>query len=57
MSIIYLVISITSLVAFIVGLYNPDRAIFWSKNKTKAQAFVYLFLFIIFGITWVLVRF
>lgn len=57
MSIIFLIISITALVAFFVGLNNPDRAIFWSKNKTKIKAIVYLIIFVIFGIMWILIRF
>lgn len=57
MSIIFLVISITALVASIIGLNNPGRAIFWSKNKNKTQLIVYLVIFIVFGIIWVLVRF
>lgn len=57
MSIIFLIISVTALVAFIIGLFNPGRAIFWSENKTKNKAFIYLVIGIVFGIVWVIVRF
>jgi hypothetical protein len=57
MSTIFLVISVTAFIAFIIGLYNPSRAIFWSKNKTKIQLIVYLIIGIIFGMIWVKARF
>ena len=57
MSIIFLIISVTAFIAFIIGQFNPSRAIFWSKNKTKIQTIVYLIIGIIFGVIWVLVRF
>jgi hypothetical protein len=56
MSRIFLIVSITAFIAFIVGLFNPSRAIFWSKNKTKIKAIVYLIIFVVFGIIWFLVR-
>ena len=56
MSRIFLIVSITALIAFIVGLFNPSRAIFWSKNKTKIKLIVYPIIFVIFGIIWFLVR-
>jgi hypothetical protein len=54
---IFLIVSITAFIAFIVGLINPSRAIFWSKNKTKIQAIVYLLICVIFGVIWFLIRF
>jgi len=32
------IVSITAFIGFIVGLVNPSRAIFWSKNKTKIKS-------------------
>ena len=53
---IFLIVSITAFIAFIVGLVNPSRAIFWSKNKTKIQAVVYLIICVISGIIWFMIR-
>lgn len=53
---IFLIISITAFIAFVVGLINPGSAIFWSKNKTKIKVIVYLIIFVVFGIIWLLVR-
>jgi hypothetical protein len=57
MSRIFLIVSITALIAFIIGLFNPGRAIFWSKNKSKIKLIVYLIFFVVFGIIWILFRF
>jgi hypothetical protein len=57
MSRIFLIVSITAFIAFIVGLFNPSRAIFWSKNKTKIKVIVYLIIFVVFGIIWLLFHF
>ena len=57
MSIIFLVISVTAFIAFIIGLFNPSRAIFWSQSKNKMQLIVYIVIFVVFGTTWVIVRF
>ena len=53
---IFLIVSVTAFIAFIVGLFNPDRAIFWSKDKTKTKLIVYLVIGVIFGIIWFLIR-
>ena len=53
---VFLIVSITAFIAFIVGLINPSHAILWSKNKTRNQAIVYLIICIIFGIIWFLIR-
>ena len=54
---IFLIISITAFIAFVVGLINPGRAIFWSKNKTKIKAIVYFIIGVIFGVIWIQFRF
>jgi hypothetical protein len=54
---IFLILSITALIAFIVGLINAGRAIFWSENKTKMKAVVYLVIGVLFGVIWFLIRF
>ena len=53
---IFLIVSITAFIAFIVGLVNPSRAIFWSQKKTKIQSIVYLVIGVVFGIIWLLIR-
>lgn len=53
---IFLIISITAFIGFIVGLFDPSRAIFWSKSKTKIQLIVYLIICAIFGVIWILIR-
>ena len=50
------IVSVTAFIAFIIGLFNPDRAIFWSKDKTKTKLIVYLVIGVIFGIIWFLIR-
>ncbi len=56
-SVIFLVISVTAFVAFVIGLSNPGRAIFWSREKTKAKSLVYLVIGVVFAVIWALVRF
>ena len=53
---IFLIISITAFIAFVVGLVDPNRAIFWSQKKTRAQSVVYLIIGALFGVIWLLVR-
>jgi hypothetical protein len=57
MKIIFLIISVTAFIAFIIGLFNPSRAIFWSKSKNKIQLIFYLIVGVISGIIWILIRF
>jgi hypothetical protein len=54
---LFLIVAILSLIAFITGLIKPSRVIFWSKNKTKIQAIVYLIIFVVFGIIGLLFHF
>jgi len=49
-----LIVSVTAFIAFIIGLFDPGRAIFWSQNKTKTKLIVYLIIFVIFGAIWLL---
>ncbi len=51
-----LIISVTAFVAFVVGLFNPTRAIFWSQEKTRIKSIAYLIVGVIFGVIWILVR-
>ncbi len=53
---IFLIVSVTAFIAFVVGLVQPERAIFWSSRKTKMQALLYLVVFAVFGAVWLLVR-
>ncbi len=54
--IIPLVISATAFIAFVIGLFDPDRAIFWSKKKTRIQLVAYLVVGVVFGAIWFLIR-
>ncbi len=53
---IFLIVSVTAFIAFVAGLVQPERAIFWSSRKTRMQALVYLVVFAVFGAIWLLVR-
>ena len=51
-----LIISATSFIAFIIGLFNPGRAIFWSPKKNRIQLIYYLIVGVVFGALWLLIR-
>jgi hypothetical protein len=53
----FLIVSVLAFIAFVTGLIKPSRVIFWSKNKNKIQAIVYLVICVIFGIIGLLIHF
>jgi uncharacterized membrane protein YqhA len=53
---LFLLLALIAFIIFVVGIVNPNKVIFWAKNKTKNQAFWYLLVCIIFGVVAVYIH-